>query len=75
MTPADETETSVCAQCGEELWPELERAFTFGDDQVLCFECAIARGGIYNERKDRWMKPPNVTGLVHDEEHAHTPPP
>jgi hypothetical protein len=61
--PDDEADKSICSQCGEEFWPELERGFVLVEEVVLCFECALARGGIYEEREDRWVKPPDLTGL------------
>lgn len=66
MLPLEETDTSaVCAQCGAEFSPELERGYVFGDedDQVLCYACALARSGVHDEVHDRWVKPPDLSGL------------
>jgi hypothetical protein len=66
MLPLEETDTSaVCAHCAVEFSPELERGYVFGveDDQALCYECAVARGGAYDELHDRWVKPPDIRGL------------
>jgi hypothetical protein len=66
MLPTDEMDTAaVCAQCGAEFWPELERGYAFGeeDDQVLCYACAIQRGGVYDELNDRWSEAPTLSGL------------
>lgn len=64
MFPSDEVETSVCALCRVEFEPELERGFAYGPDgEVLCYGCAIVRGGVYDEIHDRWLKPPDVSGL------------
>src|SRR5690606_18079469 len=64
MLPSEEMDTAVCALCREEFQPELERGFTYGPDgEVLCFECAMARGGVYDETHDRWLEPPNVSDL------------
>jgi len=38
-----------------------------GDRAALCFECAIARGGSFDEREDRWVVPPGLAGLERDD--------
>jgi hypothetical protein len=40
-----------------------ERAFTFGTRGVLCFDCALARGGRYDEGHDGWVDEPNLEGI------------
>lgn len=54
----------ACADCGEPLDdPALERAYSFADDQVLCYLCAVARGGAYDEQDDSWVAVPSLEGL------------
>jgi hypothetical protein len=52
-----------CSDCGAELRPEVDRAFAFGTHGVLCFECAVARGGHYDETHDRWVTEPRIDDL------------
>lgn len=60
----DEDNDSVCACCGQDVVPEIERGYAFGEDQALCFSCALERGGVYSEHEDRWVRTPNLTGLL-----------
>ena len=41
----------------------LDRAFPFGDDDALCFACAVGRGGKYDERGRPLVEPPNLSGF------------
>ena len=50
---------AICAQCGEEIPPELERAFLLGPDEVLCYECAVARGAVYDDVNEAWLVAPD----------------
>ena len=61
--PDEGTEASVCAACGAAVLSDSERAFEFGDENVLCWECATARGGRYDEARDAWERPPDLQGL------------
>lgn len=56
-------ETAVCVDCGEGLWPDIDRSFPCGNDLYLCYECAERRGGSYDAKQDRWTTPPDVSGL------------
>jgi hypothetical protein len=55
---------ATCIQCRSLLWPELDRSYRPSSDDCLCFECSQARGGVYDEKKARWVKPPDLRGLV-----------
>ncbi len=66
-----ESETLVeCWACGASIAPEIDRAFAISDDAFLCFECALERGGKFNDEEDRWTLPPNVADLP-DERRPH----
>ena len=52
-----------CWVCGDELLVERDRGYRFGPELALCYECAALRGGVYDEREDRWVVPPDLTGL------------
>ena len=60
----------ACAGCGAEIAPEIDRAYAYGPDSYLCFECAERRGGIYDAQEDRWTAAPDVSGLP-DERRPH----
>lgn len=51
-----------CAACGAETSIQ-DRAFPFGEDEVLCFACAVDRGGSYIEGYDKWKAAPGVQDL------------
>lgn len=53
-----------CAECGS-LIPEGAPSFAFGPDpgEVLCFECAVRRGGKYDALEDHWTTLPDTSDL------------
>jgi hypothetical protein len=59
-------EVVACSCCGGtvDLGPDL--AYEFGEDQVVCFECALRAGGRYDAATERWTKPPAIEGLRED---------
>jgi hypothetical protein len=63
---ADDTwdQCVTCIQCGSLLWPELDRSYHPSSDESLCFECSEGRGGVYDMKKGRWTRPPDLSGLV-----------
>jgi hypothetical protein len=59
----DEAEQrSSCADCGAPTGPEA-RAFAFGTTSLICWECAVRRGGSYAADEDRWTQVPDVADL------------
>ena len=52
-----------CAACGAEV-SQRDRAYAFGDDDLLCFACATERRGVYDEARDRWVVEPDNSDLV-----------
>lgn len=54
---------SACADCGAVISIATDRGFSFGAQGVLCWECAIRRGGSYDANEDRWTEPPDVADL------------
>lgn len=52
-----------CAGCGEAVWVDQGRAFAMEAERALCFRCAAARGGRYDEARDEWSRPPDVSDL------------
>ena len=53
----------MCASCSAQVSPR-DRTYAFGEDDLLCFECAVARSGVYDEAHDRWSVVPYVADLL-----------
>ena len=70
--PEDREEREPCALCGERIAPASERAFGFGEGNVLCATCAAARGGCYDAERDVWDVAPDLSGLA-DEAYGASP--
>ncbi len=66
MDRTDETGESICTGCGRPVVGGLQRAYGFGDDQLLCWDCAVARGGSFDAGEDRWAVAPRVEDLLGD---------
>jgi len=60
---SEESDITLCADCGAEIAPEAERGFGLGGATALCFECAVRRGGRWDEAHDRWVTEPSLAGL------------
>jgi hypothetical protein len=73
MHSSEQAQYEICASCGTELLAS-ERAYAFEraplEDAVLCYECALARGGAYDEIHDRWTKAPDVSDLLGTASHV-----
>lgn len=63
MHRSETRELTSCADCGADVWPDRDRAYAFGPEACLCFDCAVRRGGSYDETHDRWLRPPDSRGL------------
>jgi hypothetical protein len=66
MHRSETRELKICADCGAETYPGRERAYAFGA-AVLCWACALRRGGTYDEVHDRWVEAPATGDLPRDE--------
>ena len=66
---ADEEQDEVgevgqpCADCGAEVIGAADRAFEFGTQGLLCWQCAERRGGRYDAQQERWSVAPDIAGL------------
>lgn len=58
-----------CANCGAIIAEGTDPGFPFGENSMLCFECAIRRGGEYDSSEDRWVVLPSVSDLEEQEQH------
>jgi hypothetical protein len=54
---------SACAECGALIDPDGARSFAFGEQGVLCWSCAIRRGGSFDPNEEVWTTPPSVADL------------
>jgi hypothetical protein len=63
MHRSEERFLGQCADCGEEIRPGHDPAFTFGTDGVLCAKCATRRGGRYDAVHDHWVREPDYGDL------------
>jgi len=71
MERDEREEAAVCALCGAQV-SDSESPFVFGAENVLCPECALARGGRYDPERDVWQTSPDLTGLP-DEAYGAAP--
>jgi len=62
----------VCGACGARLAGGADRAYRFGTENALCWECAAARGGRYDAERDAWDPPPDLADLP-DEAYGASP--
>jgi hypothetical protein len=63
MHESETYDQTLCLQCGASVSIARDRAYALGDDEALCFSCAVARGGEYDELHDRWTAAPSLKGL------------
>ena len=59
-----------CWECGAAISPGADRTYAISDEEFLCCECAVRRGGVYDENEDRWLVLPKVDDLQ-DERRPH----
>ncbi len=64
MDPSEATLEARCASCGTHITTSGDRVFPFGDANVLCYGCAVARGGVHDEDVDTWTTPPDLTDML-----------
>jgi hypothetical protein len=64
MASYEPDESFSCSDCGTAVATDRERLYAFGTDGVLCMECALRRGGAWDEGRDRWTVPPRVDDLL-----------
>jgi hypothetical protein len=62
MYSTEEEEYAFCAACAGER-SRADRVYVLSGDGLLCFECATARAGIYEELLDRWIVTPRIDDL------------
>lgn len=63
MKPCELGELVDCALCGSGVTLWRDRSYAFGEHAVLCFECAVCRGGVFDEAARSWQQVPSLSGL------------
>ena len=58
-----------CAECEAPVDVGRERCYRGEGNWALCWGCAIARGGQFDENEGRWTRLPDVIGLTPQDEH------
>lgn len=58
-----EDRTEACSHCGDRVAPGVERGFRSGISIVLCWRCAVERGGQYDEERNIWTVSPHIADL------------
>jgi len=66
MHREEEEREAPCAECGAVVVVAVDRGFAFGEAGVLCFECALKRGGRFDADEERWTVDPRVSDLLRD---------
>lgn len=66
MTNLDGETIDTCADCGVGLNVGRERGYVAGE-RVICWACALERGGSFDSNKDRWTVAPRTDDLSEDE--------
>ncbi len=63
MHRSERDQSSVCSDCGTEFLPSSQPGFFFGARGSLCWDCALRRGGRYDDTYDRWVEDPSIDDL------------
>ena len=56
-------EQLICMDCGTPVEAEdavAERTFAITEEVVLCYACAVRRGGVYDDAEDKWKIAPRL---------------
>jgi len=68
MERSDEMALDRCADCGADIRPGAEPVFAFGTAGMVCWDCALRRGGRYDAERERWSEAPDLRDLVPERE-------
>lgn len=67
MHRSESDQAVPCAVCARPVYPGADRGYEIGPTRSLCWQCAVDRGGAYDESSDRWTVAPNVGDLAEEE--------
>lgn len=73
MHRTEARDLACCSDCGAEIHMAQDRTYAFGAESVLCFACAIRRGGSYDEQHDVWQQAPELGDLARPDELERSP--
>lgn len=62
MHRSESDELTSCVACGAEVSIALDRSYALDEQHALCMQCALSRGGRYDEHQDRWIELPRLDG-------------
>jgi hypothetical protein len=60
----------TCTECGTDVGLDESHSFSGGGGVTLCWACAVKRGGVFDEKQERWRVPPRTADLP-DERRPH----
>ena len=63
MHRSETRELVECAVCRAEIHPSMDRAYAVTSRTALCFDCALLRGGRYDEERGVWSRLPRADDL------------
>jgi len=63
MHRSEDRDLESCIECGAETSVDEARGFRVDPERVLCHDCAIKRGGAYDEGHDHWDPTPQLEKL------------
>ncbi len=66
MHASEAHQFEFCASCGAEVQIARDRGYALDAERVLCFPCAVQRGGSYDEHRDLWVEAPDLANLARD---------
>lgn len=53
-----------CGSCGAVIFEDDERNFAYSSTGALCWDCARARGGVWDGLTEHWARAPEVADLL-----------
>jgi hypothetical protein len=56
-------EVTRCMLCASLVKPGAAPVYALDEDAVLCFHCAVQRGGTYDDARRTWVALPCCSGL------------
>jgi hypothetical protein len=68
MHRSEDQELESCADCGGDVDRGRERAYALGPQAVLCHDCAVRRGALWDDVRERWVRDPDTRDLGRGED-------
>lgn len=64
MHRSESNQLIPCAVCGTPVDSAVAPGYGFGTRSVVCWDCAMARGGTYDSGQEKWVTAPRIDDLV-----------